>query len=146
GESREFFLGLDQLGEAIGGGEAGRPGADDDDVDVQGLALDAGKLCHAFSSEGRNRAAFYRTIRAHMSASSRRLIGIVVAVVLVFGTIGFSAWRLRVAHARGGAGLISPPRPTPKKPLPAMPFGWRFGSVMMIFPSSPAEKAGIHDG
>jgi sigma-B regulation protein RsbU (phosphoserine phosphatase) len=81
-----------------------------------------------------------------MSASSRRLIGIVVAVVLVFGTIGFSAWRLRVIHARGWAGLTYLPRPSTKKPLPAMPFGWRFGSVMMIFPSSPAEKAGIHQG
>src|SRR5207248_11516783 len=107
-----------ELRETVRGGEAGRPGADDDDVDVQGLALDAGKLCHAFSSEGRNRAAFYRTMLAHMSPSSRRWTGVLIAVALVAGTLAIAVWRLRVAHQHGWAGFIAVPQQRLGAPTP----------------------------
>lgn len=81
-----------------------------------------------------------------MSASSRRLNGVLIAAALVAGTIAVSAWRLTVVHERGWAGLAFIPRvSSPKKASVAMPFGWRFGGVMIVFPASPARMAGIQE-
>ena len=41
-----LVVSADQLRELVRGGESGRPRADDDDVDVEGLALDSGKFGH----------------------------------------------------------------------------------------------------
>ena len=46
---RRFVVRLDQLGELVCGGETRGPRADDDDIDVESLALDAGKFGHACS-------------------------------------------------------------------------------------------------
>src|SRR6185436_19369839 len=84
-----------------------------------------------------------------MSPSSRRLTGVVIAILLVAGTLAVSAWRLRAIHARGWAGVTFMPRPSTAKktkPIPKMPFGWRLGGVIVVYPDSPAHGAGIREG
>ena len=82
-----------------------------------------------------------------MSSSSRRWTGVLIAVVLVAGTLGLAVWRLRVVHQRGWAGFAALPQKTSdKKPAPRLPFGWRMGSVFAVNPGSPAERAGIAAG
>jgi len=67
-----------------------------------------------------------------------------IAIVLVAGTLGLAVWRLRVAHHRGWAGFVAlPQRSSQKKPEPQLPFGWKPGAVISVTPGSPAERAGI---
>src|SRR5258705_11200993 len=44
-----FVVRLGQVREPVRGGQTGRAGADDHDIDVEGLTLDAGKFSHASS-------------------------------------------------------------------------------------------------
>ena len=53
--SLRLVVRLDQLRETVGGGQTGRSGADDDDIDVESLALDAGKFSHACSFDDHRR-------------------------------------------------------------------------------------------
>jgi serine phosphatase RsbU (regulator of sigma subunit) len=83
-----------------------------------------------------------------MSPSSRRWTGIIIASLLVAGTLALAVWRMSVAHRRGWAGFQFLPRQRAdsKKPMPELPFGWHYGGVMFVFPGSPAERAGITSG
>ncbi|HYU23749.1 MAG TPA: SpoIIE family protein phosphatase [Thermoanaerobaculia bacterium] len=79
-----------------------------------------------------------------MSPSSRRLTGILIAVVLIAGTLGMAAWRLRVAHHRGWVGFVAlPQKRSATKPEPPLPFGMRLGGVFIVTPGGPADRAGI---
>ncbi|HKS23004.1 MAG TPA: SpoIIE family protein phosphatase [Thermoanaerobaculia bacterium] len=82
-----------------------------------------------------------------MSPSSRRFLGISIAVVLIGGTLALAVWRLRIVHDRGWAGFVAMPQQSNnKKPAAKLPFGLRLGAVMAVNPGSPAERAGIAVG
>ena len=75
---------------------------------------------------------------------SRRWTGMLIATTLVAGTLALAVWRLGVAHRRGWAGFqLVPQKRAASKPAPELPFGWRYGGVMFVFPGSPADRAGV---
>lgn len=69
-----------------------------------------------------------------------------IAVVLVAGTLGMAVWRLRIVHDRGWAGFAALPQKTSNTKKEPLPFGWRMGSVFVVNPGSPADRAGIATG
>src|SRR5437588_3725962 len=78
-----------------------------------------------------------------MSASSRRKIGILVAAVVFLTTGTLSLWQVVQAHRQGWTGLTYVPRRDEKGPQPPAPFGWKAGSVILVYPGSPADRAGV---
>src|SRR5206468_5943948 len=83
-----------------------------------------------------------RTMRQHMSPSSRRTLGLLIAAIVFVGVGGVSAWRVIEAHHEGWTGMSYVPRSAKPSPL-STPFGWVPGSVIIVFPASPADRAGI---
>ncbi len=81
-----------------------------------------------------------------MTESRRRLTG-VFALLLLAGLLGaLSVWRLQTAARIGWAGMTYLPL-TPKKSTAAtMPMGFNPGSVIMVYPAAPADRAGIQRG
>src|SRR5436190_15927865 len=78
-----------------------------------------------------------------MSPSSRRRLGLLIAAVVFVGIGVTAAWQLAVAHRHGWTGMNYMPREKTSKPGALSPFGWKQGSVIIVYPASPAEKAGI---
>jgi sigma-B regulation protein RsbU (phosphoserine phosphatase) len=81
---------------------------------------------------------------ARMSAQQRRVVGLLVAVALVAGVGSYAAWRMRLVGRDGWAGFAYiPDIKTSKDGTPQSFAGYRPGMVFMVYPGSPAERAGI---
>ena len=79
-----------------------------------------------------------------MPAERRRIAGLLLAVALIAGCGAYIGWRLKIAGREGWAGLAYMPdirAREGKKPLPSM--GFQPGMVFMVYPGSPADRAGI---
>src|ERR1051326_4312665 len=78
-----------------------------------------------------------------MSPSSRRKLGALIAAVVFVAVGGAVAWRLTVADREGWTGMNYMPREKKAGPDALSPFGWKQGSVIVVYPASPADRAGI---
>jgi len=78
-----------------------------------------------------------------MSLSSRRILGALIAVVVFLAVGGTVAWRLAIADREGWTGMNYMPREAKGGAGPLAPFGFKQGSVIIVYPASPAERAGI---
>src|SRR4051794_25232285 len=83
-----------------------------------------------------------------MNDSTRRAVGIGALLLLIAGLSTLAVWRLAAASRMGWAGLTYMPLTAPKKdrPAPVMPLGMNPGSVMMVYPGAPADRAGVRRG
>ena len=76
---------------------------------------------------------------------SRRAIGLTAAVAILVGLAGYCAWRLDVINRLGWAGFSYVP-PVGKTSTAQPLMGLQPGSVFMVFPGAPAERAGLRRG
>ena len=81
-----------------------------------------------------------------MNDSRRRVIGITALVLVVALLTSFGVWRLGAASRVGWAGFSYIPMVTSKKSGPPPMMGYKPGSVIMVYPGSPGERAGIDRG
>lgn len=82
-----------------------------------------------------------------MNDSTRRAVGIGALFLLIATLVTLGAWRLAAASRMGWAGLTYLPTPTKKgAPARSMPLGMNPGSVMMVYPGAPADRAGVRRG
>lgn len=79
-----------------------------------------------------------------MSPQKRRGIGLLVAIALIAASGTYTWWRLKTVGREGWAGLAYIPdvHAKGKKSPPSMG-PYRPGMVFMVYPGSPAERAGI---
>ena len=80
-----------------------------------------------------------------MSPSQRRVIGVIVALATILLAGGYIAWRLQVMGSRGWAGvayIVMYPNQSAKQAA----FAFRTGSVMTVYPGSPADRSGLRMG
>ena len=82
-----------------------------------------------------------------MSVARRRAASALAAILLLALEFAFAGWRLHVIGQEGWAGLsYYPPTPNAKKMAPLPAFMRRPGTIMMIYPDGPAERAGLRRG
>ena len=80
-----------------------------------------------------------------MNSSARRAAGLVAAFVVLLIVAGYATWCLHLVSSRGWAGFsYVPPVGSQKKSQSIA--GLEPGSVFMVFPSAPAERAGLQRG
>lgn len=79
-----------------------------------------------------------------MSVHQRRLAGLAITLVVIVGCGVYVASRLSAAAREGWAGFAYMPDVRSGRGKPPQAFGpYRPGMVYMVYPGSPAEKAGI---
>jgi len=78
-----------------------------------------------------------------MSIAQRRFIGIAIGVLIFAGALGVSINQMRRADRRGWTGIAFMPMPSENASPRQMPFGFRWGDVILAFPDGPADRAGI---
>jgi len=80
-----------------------------------------------------------------MSPSHRRVTGVIVALAMVIIAGSYIVWRLNVMGRRGWTGLsymvVFPEQETKQSVL-----SFKMGSVMMVYPGSPADRSGLRPG
>jgi hypothetical protein len=81
---------------------------------------------------------------AHMTAEKRRVLGLIIAVALIAGSGAYNWSRLQAAAREGWAGMTYMPdlKPGKGKASP-LPFGFRPGVVLVVYPGGSAERAGL---
>lgn len=80
-----------------------------------------------------------------MNSSARRAAGLAAAIVVLLIVASYATWCLHLVSSRGWAGFsYVPPVGSQKKSQPVA--GLEPGSVFMVFPSAPAERAGLQRG
>src|SRR4051794_22744014 len=79
-----------------------------------------------------------------MSAQRRRLAGLLIAIALIVGCGTYVWWRMSDVAREGWAGLAYMPDVRTSKGKAPTSFGpYRPGMIFMVYPGSPAERAGI---
>src|SRR5689334_2641807 len=86
------------------------------------------------------------TMARPMSPSQRRVIGVVVAGATILLAAGYITWRLRVMRHRGWAGVSYAVVFSDTNSQPAALFAFKTGSVVMVYPDSPADRSGLQLG
>src|SRR5258708_1025634 len=82
-----------------------------------------------------------------MSTTRRRAVGALAAILLLAASLAYSGWRLHVIGQEGWAGLsYIPATPQAKKAEVPQFLRFRSGSIIMLYPDSPAECAGLRRG
>src|SRR4051812_2959848 len=79
-----------------------------------------------------------------MSAKRRRLAGLLIAIAVIGGSAAYVSLRLTQIGREGWAGLAYMPDVKSSSGKAAPSFGgFRPGMVYMVYPSGPAERAGV---
>jgi membrane-associated protease RseP (regulator of RpoE activity) len=82
-----------------------------------------------------------------MSVSVRRAAGLAAAILTLIGVVSYRSWRLGIVSRRGLAGFSHvPPIGSSGRPTQTGVVGLQPGSVIVLFPGSPAERAGLQRG
>jgi len=78
-------------------------------------------------------------------SNSRRTIGILIAIAVLAGVVGYGAWRVNVMAHSGWAGFSYIPSLGPTGPSGGTA-AIQPGAVFMLYPGAPADRAGIERG
>ena len=82
-----------------------------------------------------------------MNASFRRGAGLAAAILTLITVLGYCYWRLETVSRRGWAGFsYVPPVGSSGRPTQTGMVGLQPGSVFVLFPGAPGERAGLHRG
>jgi len=82
-----------------------------------------------------------------MSVPVRRAAGLAAAILTLIGVVSYCSWRLEIVSRRGLAGFsYVPPVGSSGRATQTGMAGLQPGSVIVLFPGSPAERAGLQRG
>jgi serine phosphatase RsbU (regulator of sigma subunit) len=83
---------------------------------------------------------------ARMSLAQRRLAGVLAAAGVMAAVFAYASWRLHAIGRAGWAGLSYYPAVSQGQQDKMPFFAMQQGSVMVIYPGGPAERAGMRRG